>query len=288
MRDIRDTLRQAGDLVDGVRELREEFRTPEATERTLTVKTETGGGFLWFGGRRVVVPADEVHVVSGGGLLTAFLSNNVEIYGAAAGKPVIYRRNKFTNVTAMRTITFIVPVSGVRVLDKNHVPYTVTAHVSGHLNVEKALEAARQVGNNISSLISQIEEVTDAELRTAAAKLTLAEVLQDQQALADSAQTKVNATLVELGYTLNLLKIQDVSGEAYEKLVTQALVEVTRDSTVRINAAELTTNQSNNELKLRLRLRPVVGRKHRASKQIATFSSLGWELRTNCRFGNTL
>ncbi len=217
--------------------------TPEETAQKLMVRVQTGGRLLGFG-RRVVVPTDEIHVVSGTGRHNFVLSKETQVFGAAAKQPSIYWRNSFTQVTALKTITFVVAVEGVNVLDAGHVPYTLTAHVVAKLDEEHAEIAAMRVGYDIPSLIKSIQEVTEAELIDAAAGMQLSEVIKNRQNLADSAQDKVNTTLKSLGYNLTLLKVSELGGEAYQKLVEQAQAQVKRDSTININAAELATHEN--------------------------------------------
>lgn len=225
----------------------------------------------WFGfGRKVVVPNDQIHIVSAAGIhsIGPFLSKQTVVYGAdptpvspVAGQDtppprknagIMYKMNNLTSVIAMKTITFLVSVSGangqgVNVLDSNHVSYRVSAHVVAKLDENKADIAAKRVGNDIDSLIITIREVTEAELADAAASMTLSEVLKKAQVLAERAKIKVDATLQDLGYTLVLLKVSDLGGDAYQKLVEQANAEVERTSTIEINRSQLATAQSNQE-----------------------------------------
>lgn len=207
------------------------------------------GGLFGFG-RRQVVPADQVHVVSGYGIHSnpAFLKRETEVFGVAASRPSVYWMNGLTQVVALRTITFVVPVAGatnigVDVLDANRVPYNVTAHVVAKLDEEQSLLAAQRVGNDIYGLAATIREVTEAQLLDAAAKLSLTDVINNRQILAENARDAVNHTLDGLGYELVFITIAELGGEAYDKLVRQAQASVTRDTTIAINAAELATGQ---------------------------------------------
>lgn len=231
----------------------------EDTYSKLYVEPPKGSG--WFGfGKKVVVPSDQIHIVAAAGLHSLFASREELVYGAdtvtttgerrTAG--IIYRKNSLTNVIAMRTVTFLVAVNGVNgkgvnVLDSNHVPYTVSAHVVAKLDETKADIAAKRVGKDIDSLVTTIREVTEAELADAAASMMLSEVLKKAQVLAEVARQKVDETLQELGYTLVLLKVSDLGGDAYQKLVAQANAEVLRSSTIEINRSELATAQNNQE-----------------------------------------
>ncbi|MCK9365537.1 MAG: SPFH domain-containing protein [Syntrophales bacterium] len=248
----------AGDAVGmiadaGLEALQRKLNTRLYDIQSLQVDPEQGGGLFGFG-KRVVVPADEVHVVSGHGIHSSpiAMKKATEVFGQAAKKTSVYWRNALTEVIALRTITFVIPVAGansigVDVLDKNRIPYNVTAHVVAKLDETQPEIAAQSVGNDIMGLAANIREVTEAQLLDAAAEMTLEEVLNDRQQLADKARDEVNATLTGLGYKLLYITIAELGGVAYEKLVEQAQATVTRDTTIQINAAQLKTHESNQE-----------------------------------------
>lgn len=234
----------------------------QETYNKLVVDPPKGHG--WFGyGKKVVVPSDQIHIVAAAGLHSFFASREVVVYGGSAGTAddgsplkskagIIYRKNSLTSVIAMRTITFLVSVNGVngqgiKVLDSNRVPYIISAHVVAKLDESRADIAARRVGTDIESLATTIREVTEAELTDAAAGMALEDLLHKAQVLAERAFEEVKTTLQELGYTLVLLKVSDLGGDAYQKLVAQANANVLRTSTISINASELATGQNQAE-----------------------------------------
>ncbi len=234
----------------------------QETYNKLVVDPPKGHG--WFGyGKKVVVPSDQIHIVAAAGLHSLFASREVIVYGGSAGTAedgsplkskagIIYRKNSLTSVIAMRTITFLVSVNGVngqgiKVLDSNRVPYIISAHVVAKLDESRADIAARRVGTDIESLATTIREVTEAELTDAAAGMALEDLLHKAQVLAERAFEEVKTTLQELGYTLVLLKVSDLGGDAYQKLVAQANAEVLRSSTIAINTSELATGQNQAE-----------------------------------------
>lgn len=237
----------------------------EETYTKLVVEPPKGSGLFGFG-KKVVVPSDQIHVVAAAGLHSLRASRQIVVYGGGveastdptsaqlAQKPagIIYRKNSLTSVIALRTMTFLVSVNGIngqgiKVLDSNRRPYIISAHVVAKLDETRAAIAARSVGSDVESLATTIREVTEAELIDAAAGMALEDLLHKAQVLGERAFDSVKHTLQELGYTLVLLKVGDLGGEAYQKLVTQAIAEVERDSTIQINLAQLATDQSNQE-----------------------------------------
>ncbi len=254
---------RAGDLLEAVG--RRVGGEDISTVDKLFVEVEEGGGVLW--GKRIVVPPNEIHVVTAEGLFAFTAKSQTKIYGASVTlseearartglqdpkQGTMYRKNRYTQVIGLKTITFVVPVAGrdgtgIQVLDSQHVPFTITAHVVAKLDETNPDIAAMRIGHDIDSLVINIKEVTEAELTDAAADLSLAEVIKNRQQLADKAKVKVDETLRGLGYNLVLLKISDLGGEAYQKLVAQAQAIVVRDSTINLNAAQLATAENENE-----------------------------------------
>lgn len=219
----------------------------------LRVKVTPGGSLLGFG-RRVIVPGDEIHVVNGHGAHNRILSKVPAVFGSAAAdnRPIVYWSNRLTQVIGLRTVTFVVPIAetegaGIGVLDKNRVPYTAEAFVVAKLNPAQALVASQRVGDDIYGLAATIREVTEAEMLNAAAQMSLEEVIHDRQILAERAKAAVDKTLEDLGYELSFIRIGELGGNAFNRLVEQAEAGVTRDTTKEINAAELITFASNQD-----------------------------------------
>lgn len=248
---VRQAISKVGDQVLDV--LEREVGERAANVDQLRIVIKKNGHFFGFA-QKIVVPPDQIHVVTGNGWHSFIAKSETNIFGQAVGKPSIYPVNNLTVITPMSTLTFMVPVRGPQdlgfeVLDKNNVKYTVTAHVVAKLDLveDKVRLAAQRVGRDINGLVTNIQEIVEAELHDAAATMSLEEVIKNRQSLAQTARNSVNQTLQELGYSLVLLKIGELGGIAYSKLVEQAEAIVERDSTIAINAAQLATNQSTNE-----------------------------------------
>ena len=244
-RGFRDSLREeAQEVVDaGADALSAKLQQKFRGVKDLQITVRAGGGPLFFG-RRVIVPTNEIHVVNGAGRTNYTLTKSAQTFGSAAGQPILYWTNDLTEVVGLSTEVFMVPVVNVNVLDKNHVPYFISANVVAQLDVKQAEVAARSVGKNLTQLETAVGEVTSSQLWTAAATFTLEEVIQDQQRLSDQVEEKVRETLSKLGYTLNFLRISELGGAAYDKLVEQADAITTRNATIQINAAQLATEDS--------------------------------------------
>ncbi|PIZ48061.1 hypothetical protein COY32_00715 [candidate division WWE3 bacterium CG_4_10_14_0_2_um_filter_41_14] len=217
----------------------------------ITVPDQVRGIGKAFGvGRRIVVPAEEIHIVTGGGMHSFFgISKETHVYGQAAKKLPLYWLNPLTSVVKLKTVSFIVRVvgdnsQGVNALDMDKVPFLVWAHVVAKLNPDVAMTAAQRIGNDIRGLVTTITEVTQSEIIAAASRMGLETIIADRQQLAKHAENEVNVTLAGLGYDLQLLRITELGGEAYEKLVTQAVAVVTKQTTIATNAELLLTRES--------------------------------------------
>ena len=91
----------------------------------LNVEADRARGLLGFG-RRILVPADEIHVVVGNGIHTAQTSQQSKVFGQAAGEQSQYWLNRLTQVIKLKTISFTVPLlgplgDGIEALDSNKV-----------------------------------------------------------------------------------------------------------------------------------------------------------------------
>lgn len=195
-------------------------------------------------GRRVLVPADEIHAVVGDGLHSLMLSNQREIFGKSAERSSFYWLNPLTQVIKLKTISFTVPIrgyneQGVQALDNSKVSFQLWAHAVAKLNPEKADVAAQRVGVDTTSLLNTITKVGMAELVAAAATMPLMEIISNRQRLAEIAFPKVNQILAELGYDLALLTVTELGGEAYQRLVEQAEARVYKETSIATNLEQI-------------------------------------------------
>ena len=195
-------------------------------------------------GRRVLVPADEIHAVVGDGLHSLMLSNQREIFGKSAERSSFYWLNPLTQVIKLKTISFTVPIrgyneQGVQALDNSKVSFQLWAHAVAKLNPEKADVAAQRVGVDTTSLLNTITKVGMAELVAAAATMPLVEIISNRQRLAEIAFPKVNQILAELGYDLALLTVTELGGEAYLRLVEQAEARVYKETSIATNLEQI-------------------------------------------------
>jgi len=195
-------------------------------------------------GRRVLVPADEIHAVVGDGFHTLALSNQRKIFGKSAERSSFYRLNPLTQVIKLKTISFTVPIrgyneQGVQALDNSKVSFQLWAHAVAKLNPEKADVAAQRVGVDTTSLLNTITKVGMAELVAAGATMPLVEIIANRQRLAEIAFPKVNQILAELGYDLALLTVTELGGEAYTRLVEQAEARVYKETSIATNLEQI-------------------------------------------------
>lgn len=195
-------------------------------------------------GRRVLVPADEIHVVVGDGLHSLTPSQVSKVFGKTADRSSYYWLNPLTQVIKLKTVSFTVPVvgpdgSGVEALDSSKVSFLLWAHAVAKLNPDKADIAAQRVGLDTSSLLSTITKVGTAELVAAAATMPLEEIIAYRQRLAEIAFPKVNQILSELGYDLALLTVTALGGEAYRRLVEQAESRISKETSIATNREQI-------------------------------------------------
>lgn len=237
--------------VAAVRRVAESLKTrivfQEGLNLVATIPTEKG----WLGGR-LVVPPDEVHIVTGDGPTTWKLNNGYKIFGQpyvealkkqgkpTAGVQTVYWRNARTVIRALKTTAFTVTLENQKVLDNGYVAYFADVHMIAELDVADPFLAASKIGS-MEELLGNIEQVAASELTTAAAKFALVEVIKDRSVLGTVTEAGVKTALKAIGYTLNTLRIGELRGEAVEKLVQQSTAVVTKDATIKINEAELVT-----------------------------------------------
>lgn len=206
-------------------------------------------------GKRINVPPDEVHYVVGHGPHWMNAAKEGMIFGKAAKQPTIYWLNGLTQVVKLKTISFTVNLHGtegrgIKALDQDNVPFTLKAHAVASLTTSNAQfveAAAEQVGIDIENLIVTITQVGTTQLINAAAKMTLQDIIGSRQELATDAYSQVNEVLTGLGYSLKLLTITELGGEAYEEMIRQATATALQETTVKTNAAELETQRNNEE-----------------------------------------
>ncbi|MFK7805145.1 MAG: SPFH domain-containing protein [Anaerolineae bacterium] len=209
----------------------------------LNVEADRARGLLGFG-RRILVPADEIHVVVGNGIHTARTATQSKVFGQAAGEQSQYWLNRLSQVIKLKTISFTVPLlgptgEGIEALDSNKVSFRLSAHAVAQLNPQKAETAARRIGQDAKGLVRTITQVSMSELIEAAAQMELTDIIANRQQLARNAFDKVNQALDELGYDLSVLTVIQLSGDAYAKLVHQAESRVSKETTIAINKEQL-------------------------------------------------
>ncbi len=217
----------------------------------LSTQSDRASSLLGLG-RRIWVPADEVHVVVGHGVHITRSSDNMQVYGQSAGQTSRYWLNPRTQVIKLKTISFTVPLvgslgQGVDALDSQNVSFKVWAHAVAQLNPEKAEIAARRIGQDTQGLLRTITQVAMSQLISAAAQMELRNIIANRQKLATSAFGNVNDALNELGYNLSVLTVTQLAGQAYDKLVQMADAKVTTTATIDINKQELAEQESNEE-----------------------------------------
>lgn len=200
-------------------------------------------GFFGFG-RRIMVPPDEIHVVVGDSRHTLTTSKKRRVYGQSANQSSYYWLNSLTRVIKLKTISFTVPLrgpadEGIEALDSSRVSFKLWAHAVAKLNPEKAEIASQRVGLDTTSLINTITKVGTAELVSAAATMSLEEVISNRQELAHKASQRVNQILSELGYDLALLTITELDGVAYQKLVEQAGARISKETSIVTNKEQI-------------------------------------------------
>ncbi len=220
----------------------------EATATLEMLRTQTDRvrgmlGLLGFG-RRILVPADEIHVVVGDGRHIFMPSKKSRVFGKTADRPSTYWLNRLTQVIKLKTISFTVPLrglndGGIAALDSSKVSFKLWAHAVAKLNPDKAEVAAQRVGLDATSLINTITEVGTAELVAAAATMTLEEIIAERQKLAAIAFPQVNQILSELGYDLALLTVTQLDGMAYRKLIEQAEARISKETSIATNREQV-------------------------------------------------
>jgi len=225
----------------------------EFSSSAASLSTEADRARSIFGfGRRILVPPDEIHVVTGDGRHSWIVSSERRVYGQTADRPSRYWLNGLTQVIKLKTVSFTVPIrgnndEGVEALDNSKVSFKLWAHAVAKLNPDKAETAAQRVGLETTGLIKTIMEVGKAELISAAATMGLQEIIAERQKLAEIAFPKVNQILAELGYDLALLTVTKLEGMAYHKLVEQAESRISKETSIATNleqVAELDDDQA--------------------------------------------
>lgn len=223
--------------------------------QSLRTEADRSRGLLGFG-RRILVPADEIHVVVGDGRHMFGISNDSKVFGQTADRPSRYWLNSLTQVIKLKTISFTVAIrgfnnNGVEALDNSKVSFRLWAHAVAKLNPSKAEIAAQRVGLDTMGLVNTITKVGEAELVATAATMNLQDIIAERQKLAEKASDKVNEVLSELGYDLALLTITRLDGEAYRKLVKQSEARVSKETSIATNreqVAELQDDQARKQV----------------------------------------
>ena len=147
----------------------------------LSTQADRAGSLIGFG-RRIWVPADEVHVVVGHGYHITRSSDDMQVFGQSANKSSRYWLNPRTQVIKLKTISFTVPLSGsdgrgINALDNKNVSFKLWAHAVAQLNPEKAEVAARRIGQDTQGLLRTITQVAMSQLISAAAQMELKDII---------------------------------------------------------------------------------------------------------------
>ena len=217
----------------------------------LSTQTDRASSIIGLG-RRIWVPADEVHVVVGHGAHVTRSSDDMQVFGQSASQKSRYWLNPRTQVIKLKTISFTVPLTGhtdtgIDALDSNNVSFKLWAHAVAQLNPEKAEIAARRIGQDTQGLLRTITQVAMSQLIGAAAQMNLNEIIANREQLSTSAFGNVNRSLNELGYNLSVLTVTRLAGQAYNKLVEMADAKVTTTATIDINTQQLAEQESNEQ-----------------------------------------
>lgn len=228
------------------RQMEQSFNEVAATAEMLRTQSDQISGLkrIFGFGKRILVPADEIHAVVGDGVHISSIAKHIRIYGKTADQASYYWLNPLTQVIKLKTVSFTVPIrgvdgEGVAALDNSNISFRLWAHAVAKLNPDKAEIAAQRVGVDTTSLLNTITKVGTAELIAATATMELADIIANRQRLAEIAFPKVNQILGELGYDLALLTITRMDGDAYRRLVKQAESRISKETSIATNREQV-------------------------------------------------
>lgn len=205
-------------------------------------------------GRRVVVPANQIHAVRAAGLNKyARLSTETRFFGIDAsdtneqntvGVP-IYWLNDLTEVIVLGTESFTIPIPTIVTRDADQVRLSLTAHAMASLDPRAVSKAAKKIGQNAEDLINSIVQVVISALVTQAAHMRVRDMIANYTQLSEAARPEITQALTELGYNLDVLKITNIGGEAVRRWEDEAQARVDRTATEETNKAQLAELENN-------------------------------------------
>ena len=173
---------------------------------------------------KIVVPPDEVHVVN--------KRDGQRIHQADGDTS--YWKTRWTQVFKLSTKAIPVNLEGLEVRDSDNTPFTVSA-----IAIIKLAEpgvAARLIGEDIALLTEEISKVGEAELRSAAVKMPLDEIMRSKDALAEQSASGMNEVARSLGFDLISVKITGIGGEVVQSLIKEREASKDRQITESIEA----------------------------------------------------
>ncbi len=205
-------------------------------------------------GRRVVVPANQIHAVRAAGLNKYVrLSAETRFFGIDAsdtneqntvGVP-IYWLNDLTEVIVLGTESFTIPIPTIVTRDADQVRLSLTAHAMASLDPRAVSKAAKKIGQNAEDLINSIVQVVISALVTQAAHMRVRDMIANYTQLSEAARPEITQALTELGYNLDVLKITNIGGDAVRRWEDEAQARVDRTATEETNKAQLAELENN-------------------------------------------
>lgn len=249
----------SGEILTGADQVRDQIRqatkilSPEFSSELSFIHHITGFG------RRVVVPANQIHAVRAAGFNKyARLSTETRFFGIDSadtasdveGNAVgvaIYWLNDLTEVIVLGTESFTIPIPTIVTRDADQVRLTITAHAMASLDPRAVSKAAKKIGQNAEDLINSIVQVVISALVTQAAHMRVREMIANYTQLSEAARPEITQALTELGYNLDVLKITNIGGEAVRRWEDEAQARVDKTATEETNKAQLAELENNTQ-----------------------------------------
>lgn len=193
----------SGEILAGADQVRDQIRqatkilSPEFSSELNLMHKITGFG------RRVVVPANQIHAVRAAGLNKyARLSTETRFFGidsadTSMGKEesagiAIYWLNDLTEVIVLGTESFTIPIPAIVTRDADQVRLTITAHAMASLDPRAVSKAAKKIGQNAEDLINSIVQVVISALVTQAAHMRVREMIANYTQLSEAARPEIH------------------------------------------------------------------------------------------------
>jgi len=249
----------SGEILTGADQVRDQIRqatkilSPEFSSELSLLHRATGFG------RRVVVPANQIHAVRAAGFNKyARLSTETRFFGIdsadtttganeSAVGVAIYWLNDLTEVIVLGTESFTIPIPTIVTRDADQVRLTITAHAMASLDPRAVSKAAKKIGQNAEDLINSIVQVVISALVTQAAHMRVREMIANYTQLSEAARPEITQALTELGYNLDVLKITNIGGEAVRRWEDEAQARVDKTATEETNKAQLAELENNTQ-----------------------------------------